>query len=227
MENAFDPIEKAPTHHPPSELLIDYAAGSASEAEALMIAIHLDACLSCRRAADAALAIGGALLDDIAPAFLPPSLFQRTLRAIDAAAEPSAPQLKQPVPAFTANWPAPLRAHLAEKPTGSWRRLPAGFRALRIPVKDESARLWIMKAPGGRGPLLHSHAADEWTVVLEGGFTDETGTYAAGDFACMAPGDSHRMVAEPGEGCVCLLLTREHPRYLTWLGKLLAPLLRL
>lgn len=84
-----------------------------------------------------------------------------------------------------------------------------------------------MKAPGGRGPLRHRHVTDEWTVVLEGGFTDETGTYAAGDFAYMGEGDAHRVVAEPGEGCVCLLLVREQPRYLTLAGKLLAPLLRL
>jgi hypothetical protein len=35
------------------------------------------------------------------------------------------------------------------------------------------------------------------------------------------------MVAEPGEGCVCMLLMREDPRYLTLMGKLLAPLLKL
>jgi hypothetical protein len=43
----------------------------------------------------------------------------------------------------------------------------------------------------------------------------------------MGPGDRHTMVAEEGEGCVCVLLIREQPRYLTFLGKLLAPLLRL
>ncbi|MDB5395086.1 MAG: anti-sigma factor [Rhodospirillales bacterium] len=84
-----------------------------------------------------------------------------------------------------------------------------------------------MRAPGGRGPLRHSHIADEWTVVLEGGFSDETGTYAAGDFAYMGQGDQQRVVAEAREGCVCLLLVREQPRYLTLPGKLLAPLLRL
>ena len=225
MDKAFDPIQKAPTHHPPGELLIDYAAGSASEAEALMMAVHLDACPECRRSVDLALAVGGALLDSIAPARPSPSLFQRTLQAIDATPVETDVSAR-PVPAMAANWPAPLRAHLARKPTGVWRHLPAGFRALRIPAAD-AGRLWIMKAPGGRGPLRHRHVSDEWTVVLEGGFTDETGTYAAGDFAYMGEGDEHTMVAERGEGCVCLLLMREQPRYLTLVGKLLAPLLRL
>ena len=63
--------------------------------------------------------------------------------------------------------------------------------------------------------------------MLEGGFTDETGIYAAGDFAYMGSGDEHTMVAEPGEGCVCVLLIRENPRYMTLMGKLLAPFLQL
>jgi putative transcriptional regulator len=228
MDNAFDPSTPAPTHHPPEELLIDYASGAVSEAEAMMIDIHLDACPQCQGRAQAALAIGGALLDSIAPARLPRTLFDRTLQAIDAlepksAVAPTATSL----PAFADTWPAPLRNRLSSGPLGAWRRLPAGFRALRVPFKGESSRLWIMQAPGGRGPLRHSHTADEWTVVLEGGFTDETGTYAAGDFAYMAEGDAHTMVAEPGEGCVCVLLMRDQPRYLTWMGKILAPLLRL
>jgi len=228
MDNAFDLITPAPTHHPPEELLIDYASGAMSEAEALMIDIHLDACPRCRRTAQTAFAIGGALLDSIAPARLPRTLFDRTLQAIDAlepasARAPAAP----PLPSFADRWPAPLRSRLSAKPLGAWRKLPAGFRALRVPFEDESSRLWVMQAPGGRGPLRHNHIADEWTVVLEGGFTDETGTYAAGDFAYMTEGDEHRIVAEPGEGCVCLLLVHEQPRYLTLAGKLLAPLMRL
>jgi putative transcriptional regulator len=228
MDNAFDLPTPTPTHHPPEALLIDYAAGAMSLAEALMIDIHLDACPQCRRAAQTASAIGGALLESIAPAQLARGLLERTLQAIDAL-EPAPPRATPAVtlPPFADSWPAQLRNRLASQPLSRWRRMPAGFRALRVPFADESSRLWIMSAPGGRGPLRHGHIADEWTVVLEGGFTDETGAYAAGDFAYMAAGDEHTMVAEPGEGCVCMLLMREDPRYLTLMGKLLAPLLKL
>ena len=226
MDNALAPSAPPPTHHPPDELLIDYAAGAVSDAEALMLDIHLGACAQCRRTARAAQVIGGALLESITPARLPRTLFDRTLQAIDAMA-PSENRPAALPPSFAAAWPAPLRNRLSAGPVPAWRRLPAGFRSLRIPMADEFSRLWVMQAPGGRGPLRHSHAADEWTVVLEGGFTDETGTYAVGDFGYMAKGEAHKMVAEPGEGCVCLLLMRAEPRYLTLMGKLLAPLLKL
>jgi len=226
MENTSHTTQVAPTHHPSGEFLIDYATGALSSAESLLIALHLDFCPDCRRAADVAQEVGGVLLDTIAPLTLPPTAFQRTLQAIDAL-PPSVESVIGSAPTFAVKWPAVLRNHLASSPVSKWRKLPAGFRALRVPFKDQSSRVWVMDAPGGRGPLRHSHVADEWTVVLQGGFTDETGTYAAGDFAYMGSGDEHTMVAEPGEGCVCVLLVREQPRYLTLAGKLLAPLLRL
>jgi putative transcriptional regulator len=226
MENISYAPRLAPTHHPFGELLIDYAAGSLSQAESLLIALHLDFCPHCRQLADTAQAVGGALLDTIAPLPLPPTAFQRTLQAIDAAPN-SVEAVIRSAPAFAVKWPAALRDHLAASPLAKWRKLPAGFRALRVPFTDTSSRVWVMNAPGGRGPLRHSHIADEWTVVLEGGFTDETGTYAAGDFALMGSGDEHTMIAEEGEGCVCVILVRENARYLTLVGKLLAPLLKL
>ena len=224
MENISD--MSAPTHHPPGELLIDYAAGALSAAETLLIALHLDACAECREVAHVALSAGGALLETIEPMALPPAAFQHVLQAIDDKPV-SLERVIRSAPTFAVKWPAPLRNHLAVTGHPPWRKMPAGFRALRVPFKDTSSRVWVMNAPGGRGPLAHTHVADEWTVVLQGGFSDETGTYAAGDFAYMGPGEEHTMVAEPGEGCVCVVLVREPPRYLTLLGKLLAPLLRL
>jgi putative transcriptional regulator len=226
MEDTFGGSVAAPTHHPEGELLVDYVAGTLSPAESLLIALHLEYCADCRQAERAALSAGGALLELIEPMMLPTSTFQRTLQAIEAAPV-STDKVSGSVPGFAVNWPAPLRKRLAAAKRPSWRKLPAGFRALRVPFKDQSSRVWVLDAPGGRGPLRHTHVADEWTMVLEGGFRDETGTYAAGDFALMGPGDQHTMVAEPDEGCLCVLLIREQPRYMTLSGKLLGPLFRL
>lgn len=227
MENVYDMPMAPPIHHPPGELLIDYAAGALSPAEALVIDVHLEFCADCRGAARTARDAGGALLDAIEPMALSPAAFQNVLRAIDGDAPTSIESVIRSAPTFAIKWPAALRERLSATGHAPWRKMPAGFRALRVPFEDQSSRVWVVTAPGGRGPLSHAHVADEWTVVLEGGFTDETGTYAAGDFAYMGPGEQHRMIAEEGEGCVCLLLVREKPRYLTLMGKLLARMLSL
>jgi putative transcriptional regulator len=221
----LDPI--VPAKHPAVELLVDYAAGAMFEAEALTIALHLDACPSCRQAADLALATGGALLNEIDPAYVPLALLQVTLQEIDEHAPAvTAGKLAGTVPAYARQWPARLRAHLAGRWPRRWRLMPAGFRGLRIPTEGDAARLWMIKMPGGKGPPRHRHREVEWTLVVEGGFTDESGTYAPGDFCYMGKGDIHSMMADP-EGCTCLIVTRINPEYLTLKGKLAAPLIKL
>jgi putative transcriptional regulator len=218
-----------PAHHPGEEVLLDHATGACLPAEALIVELHLAFCDRCRRISKDLLAIGGALLERMDPAFVSPRMFNETLQAIGRQRQAfrsehfPVPRL----PAFAAGWPEPLRDRVMASGLKRWRWLPAGFRALRVPFAETDARVWVMKAPGGRGPFIHTHAAEEWTVVLEGGFTDETGTYAAGDFVSAGPADAHHTVADPGEGCVCVLLVRAAPLYLTWPGKLLAPFVRI
>jgi putative transcriptional regulator len=225
IDNDNGPEFSAPTHHPAAELLVDYVSGAHSASEALLIDLHLSFCPECRRSVDVLLATAGEMLDSLPAERLAPNVFNRTLQMLDrmdAVPLPHPPAVP-PIPDFAKTWPRPIVRHIARNGLKTWRRMPAGFRALRIPFADPASRVWVMNAPGGRGPLPHGHTRDEWTVVLEGGFTDETGTYNAGDFAFAGPGDEHTMVAEPGEGCVCVLLTRGPQIYTTWLGRLLAP----
>jgi putative transcriptional regulator len=218
-----------PSHHPGEEVLLDYAIGASSPAEALVIDLHLEFCAQCRRTVDDLLAVGGALLDVMEPAFVSPQMFNKTLQAIgqNAPTSPTKPSPIPRVPTFAVGWPAPLRDRVTANRLKQWRWLPAGFRALRIPMSDGDARIWVMKAPGGRGPFKHTHSREEWTVVLQGGFTDETGKYEMGDFVSAGRDEAHHTVAEPGEGCICVLLVRAEPIYTTLPGKLLAPFVRI
>jgi putative transcriptional regulator len=210
-----------PTHHPPDELLLDYVSGGSSAPEALLLATHLAVCPICRDTVRDFTAIGGALLDDIAPARLSPDFLNRTFAAIDALDAPA------PVQTPVQDLRGPLRAYLDKNPTLRTRRLPLGFRATRLPFAGTTDRVWLMVAPGGRGPLRHRHVTDEWTVVLEGGFSDQEGTYAAGDFAYVEADSQHKLTAEADEGCTCLVLVRQSPIYLTLAGRLIAPFVKI
>jgi putative transcriptional regulator len=225
-DTAYDQGLLAPAHHPAPELLVDYASGANSPAEKLLIDLHLAFCAGCRRSVDALLAAAGDLLDGLPPERLAPDLFNRTLLLleqtdVDPAPPPGRDASLPAVPTFAAAWPRALRRQVARHNLAKWQWMPGGFRSLRIPLPDHSKRVWVIKAPGGRGPFPHTHLRDEWSLVLEGGFSDEFGTYNAGDFAHAGAGQTHTVVAEPGEGCVCVLLTRAAPVYTTWPGKLL------
>ena len=66
----------------------------------------------------------------------------------------------------------------------------------------------------GKGLPVHRHVADEFTVVLQGGYTDNTGNYGVGDFAVGPGPQEHEPIADPGEPCIALIVL-EKPIVLT------------
>lgn len=46
------------------------------------------------------------------------------------------------------------------------------------------------------------------TMVLAGGYTDEFGSYARGDVETAEGAQVHQPVADAGEPCICLTVTR-------------------
>lgn len=208
----------APAHHPAEEILLDYAAGAASASESALLDIHLKYCSDCRDCLRSYAAIGGAMIDTIEPACMPPDSLNRAFAAIDAAkAKPAPPS----APGLAGDMVENLRNR-------NWRRLPGGYALKRLrSCEDKSGRVWLLKAPGGKGLLRHRHVGDEWTVVLQGAFSDDTGRYGVGDFVQLPDDLEHQPVAASGEDCICLIMVRNAPRYTTLVGRVAAPFLRL
>jgi putative transcriptional regulator len=77
----------APTYHPGGERLVDYASGALPEPLALLVATHLALCPRCRRATAELEAVGGALLEGLAPA---PLAADRRPRALARLENPAA-----------------------------------------------------------------------------------------------------------------------------------------
>jgi putative transcriptional regulator len=212
-----NPSAPAPVYHPAEEFLLDYASGALSSAETLMIATHVAYCASCRQAVGAAKATGGALLDDIEPARLPPNMLNRMLAAIDANGVPPAPEPRSLSRLLNENLSDPR-----------WRKLPGGFRMRRVSGEgDASGRVWLFDAPPGMRLLPHRHSGDEWTVILTGLFVDNDRSYRVGDFASLADGEEHRPVIGMEGRCVSLIMVRESPFYTTLPGRVAAPFIKL
>jgi putative transcriptional regulator len=215
-----------PARHPPEELLLDYAAAASSAPEAMLIEAHLAFCAGCRGAVQSYQAIGGALFDALEPAWLPPDSLNRTFDLIDKAAgidagpRIDAGNVKPALP------PAP-DIDIGPAAPG-WRRLPGGYGMKKVACADgKDGRVWLLKAPGGKGLLRHRHKGDEWTVVMQGAFSDDTGHYGVGDFAQLPDGYEHRPMAQGAQDCVCLIMIRNAPHYTTMTGRLAARFIRL
>lgn len=210
-------------HPAPDELLLDYAAGALPAGPALAVALHVALDRRSQRTIDQLNAVGGALIehqpvsdfDDEA------SLGRALARLDDLPVEPRSGARDRRRPAF--DWaPAPLIPHL--RPGMGWRRIMGKFDEIRLDLPGDFHRVSLLRLEPGRGLPQHKHTGYEYTVVLQGGYTDETGTYGVGDFA-VGPGDQrHEPIADAGEPCIAMIVVEE-PIVLTgpW-GRWLNPL---
>jgi putative transcriptional regulator len=208
-------------HLAPDELLLDYAAGTLPEGPILAVALHAALDPAARQAVDRLNAVGGALLEGETEASLDDSALERAMARLDeVAVEPRA------TPAARRRgfeWaPAPLIPHL--RPGTNWHRILGKFDEIRLDVPGDAYRVSLLRLEPGRGLPEHKHPGYEYTVCLQGGYTDATGSYSVGDFA-VGPGDErHEPIADPGDPCIALIVV-EKPIVLTgpW-GRWLNPL---
>ena len=222
----LDKAHHVPTHHLSEELLLDYAAGSCGEAEALIIATHLALCPECRAVVEACDAVGGALLEDIRPTDLDTHSLEAVLARLDEP-EPLAPA---PVAAETQRdiiVPQPLRGYLAtDLEKVAWKPVIRGLDEASVPIGGSPAKSRLMRIGAGVAVPRHTHHGSELTLVLAGGFSDNRGHFVRGDIAISDAEVDHRPVADADEDCICFVVT-DAPLKLTGpIGRLLNPFVR-
>ena len=208
-------------HPAPEELLLDYAAGALSDGPALALALHVALDPASRRTVDQLNAVGGALIErEPEPPLDDVALEWALARVRNVMVEPRAAAASR-YPGF--DWaPPPLARHL--RSDSNWRRILGQFDEIRLDVPGDAYRVSLLRLEPGRGLPEHKHSGYEYTVCLQGGYTDATGSYGVGDFAVGPGGERHEPIADTGEPCIALIVV-EKPIVLTgsW-GRLLSPL---
>jgi putative transcriptional regulator len=208
------------THVAPDELLLDYATGALAEGPALAVALHAALHPTTAKQIDRLANLGGALFES-EDAVLDDAELAKAMARIDGVTLDPRPQAAPLLKEFS--WaPRPLHRYLQR--SMSWQRKFGGFE--EMPVDGiRGHRVSLLRLMPGRGLPIHAHTGEEFTVVLQGGYTDTTGNYGPGDFA-VGPEGEHKPVADAGEPCIALIVL-ENPIVLTGpAGRFLNPLVR-
>lgn len=208
------------THHIRDDLIQSWVAGQMHPVFAVVVAAHVSLCPVCRAKADGALALGGALLDELAPAPMADDALSRALAALD---QPQ-PAVK---PAITASgiFPGPVMEALGGRPP-QWRMLGGGIRQ-QILMADRHGSLRLLYIPPNRAVPEHSHGGKELTLVLQGSFHDSEGQFGVGDVETADGSVHHQPIAGEGLPCICLAATDAPLRFSAALPRLLQPLFRI
>jgi putative transcriptional regulator len=208
-------------HHPDTEVLIDYAAGSLAFGQSLCVAVHLESCAQCRARVGSLNTLGAELMNQLEPATIEGSLLDSVLGQLDSAS----PVRGRPEPAVdTMGVPRALRklvpAGLDSMP---WKRVTPSLQTVMLSVGDSENQVSLIRIkPGGR-IAQHRHAGSETTVVLRGGFSDNGGNFLSGDFVTLGKEDTHRPIAHQDQDCICLAAQNAPLQFTGFWSKMVNP----
>ncbi len=206
-------------HHPSGETLLRLAAGTLPAGLAVVVRAHLETCPACRAETQRLEALGGVILEDLPPAPLDERAFNQILARLDEPAPRRAARLPRQAPRLLpegVNLPAALKG----ADIGRWFWVGRGIHhsRVRLPWAPDQ-NMMMFRVASGRRVIHHTHGGAEFTQILAGGFSDETGHYSAGDLAEADETLQHQPVADL-EGCICLAALEGGLR-LPWLDRLL------
>lgn len=223
-----------PSHHIDDATLMSYSAGALGTALSVVVASHLWLCSNCRGRLARADALGGVLLQQLAPPAVDAVARERMLAALAAEPAPREPRRLHPLPGSIAAAPAdagllpsPLRPYFGERYEDlRWRRIGPGVQIIRAQAVDEGNLMLLRTAPGSSVPM-HSHGGNELTLILQGAYDDVLGHFAPGDFADLDGSTTHQPVTSQGVPCICAAATDAPLRFDGWLARALQPLVGL
>lgn len=199
-----------PVHHPAVEQILDYTAGNLPEPTALAIACHISVCRSCRRQMILFEAAAGLLLENGSESEISSGLRDRTLSKLDISDpvndEITPPRVKTDVP-------SPLSIYGIDRLTSvPWTPIWPGIGYHGLDVKGGRAALIRLK-PGKTMPR-HTHTGQEFTLVLQGGYSSCGKNFHPGDLEACDEETDHAPSALAGEDCIAMI-ANESPLVLT------------
>jgi putative transcriptional regulator len=213
---SFGAVHEAPL----DALLAGYAAGSLTPELHSLVAAHLTIRPENRAFVSKLEQLKAAGLDEVEPQ--PVADRARCLAAIFGSQAPV------PAPALAEDpvLPAPL-LRLVGRPLDEirWRTLLPGIREHKLAGQHDcdASLLWVR---AGRTMPSHSHDGSEITLVLKGGFSDETGHYRRGDIAFADSEIDHHPLADADEDCICFAVTDAPLRLTGPIGRIVQRIMR-
>jgi putative transcriptional regulator len=217
------------SQHPGEELLLDYVSGALPEAASLAVACHISLCPACRAEAGHIEAVGGAAIAQITPQEIGADALAETLARLDQADAEPAPVGDKVPPGTQADelLPYPLRRYLPDSLDAlAWRKRRNIVDTAALDIAPAGFITRLMRIHPGMAVPDHSHRGNEFTLVLEGGYTDGAIHFERGDFQAADSSVDHRPVADD-EGCLCFVVLDAPMRLTGRIGRLVDPFVRL
>ncbi len=217
------------SHHPDTNLLVEFANGSCDWALGILINAHLEHCRHCRSQVQQLEQVGAVLLTTGPKVGVEDVCLEKLWRRIEETPQTQQAAQSLQVPtvkaaAAEAGLP-PLVQRL--QPNGPWQKISKHLKQRRLKTGQDKYEVALQSIKSGGQVSRHDHRGMEYTVVLQGCFSDAEGIYCTGDFVQRQPGQAHKPTASQNEDCLCLTAVEQPVRLTHWLGRMINPFLRI
>lgn len=215
--------------HPTAEILKEYAQGGLPTGWSVALSAHLELCQSCRQNYRE-------LESELVHSWSHDSTDQSTEEFSDLIANIINQPQEDSAESSISQEPAIAEIHMLDhsftlpqilaKAANEglvWKKLPGGINQAKLDIDTETQCEFIYMSPGSQTPM-HKHQGNEITLVLDGSFSDSSGTYEPADFIVRSGKDEHQPVSE--EGCLCFAVLDSPLTFTQGVARLLNPINR-
>lgn len=213
--------------HPCPSQLESFAEGSLSSSESLLVSAHCDMCSVCQkkvklyseRLAQYALEPAGDM-----PAIQFNDMLAR-ITQLPPAKQESTHESSFPMGTIELDgktFSLPRSLHRLGTKTGNWSGLVGKLWQAPVELRNSGVANFIYMAKGGSVPE-HTHRGTEFTLVLDGEFTDGHHHYRTGDFIAMDGEITHAPRSDFADGCLVFSIVDQPLHFTSGIARLLNP----
>ena len=202
-------------------LLLDYATGALSRPLEILVETHLAMNEESSQSMRMLMQLGGILLEDCEPVSLSEGALENVMSQLG---RHDTDITKDSAKIHSHNeWlPRPVANYVPSADCKkSWRRAGIGIMEVDIDFGESGGQAKIYRIAPGTAVPIHTHTGAEVTLVLSGGFTDETGSYGPGDISIQEAGGEHQPVADDDGECIVYAVNEGQIRLTGPIGRVL------
>ena len=212
-------------YHPDIELLLKYSSGQIEPSLAVAIAIHQKDCEVCQLRISELEAVGGDTLEDSAElnkieSSVVMADFDKLLTDIETLPEDSLISDYDSLAVAESDIPLVDQLNNGRFEEINWQRISPKIWRASIAMNDPSFEVELLKFSANTKIPKHTHQGKEFTVVLQGEFSDHQDKYSEGEFIVQDESVEHQPMAG-ANGCICLAITDAPLKFTGTLGPIL------
>jgi putative transcriptional regulator len=166
--------------------------------------------------------VGASILESLEPAKASDSLKSSVLDRLDDIVEEEPSSINR-----DSRIPRALQQFISDDYESlDWHYVSPSIQAAKLCIDSNGSKVEMIRIKAGGQVPSHTHTGDEYTMLLEGSFSDESGIYKAGDFVVRDGRHKHKPMVTKDRECICLTVTDSPIEFTGFFTRWLNPFLR-